>query len=285
MALWDSVTGFFSDLGDFFSGKAFFENAGYVWNDLMKLGSSVLTKDPSGKTYEETWEQVTNIYTAINSIGITLLVLFFVYAFCRDAVDLHTDMTMDKTIKLFIRLIIVTNVMGLALTWMPKFFGWAQTLTKVVLGKTKFGFYFDGAKIYQDITASSPGWGAMVGFLTSILFFLFTCVCGFMVVFTILNRIIKIYMIAPFAGIALSTLAGGGQIAQVGYSYIKTFFGYVLSALLIAVVIVISTTFIDTLSLKTDSAIITLLTYCLKMGAIASSVKASDSVMQKAFGL
>jgi type IV secretory pathway TrbL component len=114
---------------------------------------------------------------------------------------------------------------------------------------------------------------------------LFTCVCGFIVVLTILNRILKIYMIAPFAGLALSTLAAGGQTAQVGYSYIKTFFGYVLTALLIAVVITVSSTFIDTVALDSQNALVRLLEYCLKMGAVASSVKMSDSVMQKAFGL
>ena len=40
MGLWDSVTGFFEDLGDFFSGKDFFECAGYAWNDMMKLAHS-----------------------------------------------------------------------------------------------------------------------------------------------------------------------------------------------------------------------------------------------------
>lgn len=284
MGLWDSVTGFFEDLGDFFSGKSFFEMSGYVWNDLMDLGSKVLVKNPTRGVYKETWTQVSDIYTTLNTVAVTLMVLFFVYSFCRESVDLHTDMTMDRTIKLFIRLIIVTNVMSLALTWMPKFMKWARVLTKAILGEAKFGFYFDGAEIYEAVTEAS-GWGALVAFLTSFLFFLFTCVCGFMVVFTILNRIIKIYMIAPFAGVALSTLAAGGQTAQVGYSYIKTFFGYVLSALLIAVVIVISTTFIDTISLDSESAIITLLGYCIKMGAISSAVKSSDAVMQKAFGL
>lgn len=44
VGLWDSVTGFFSDLGDFFSGKDFFETAGYAWNDMMKLAADVLTE-------------------------------------------------------------------------------------------------------------------------------------------------------------------------------------------------------------------------------------------------
>ena len=46
VGLWDSVTGFFSDLGDFFGGKDFFEAAGYAWNDMMKLAADVLTKNP-----------------------------------------------------------------------------------------------------------------------------------------------------------------------------------------------------------------------------------------------
>lgn len=89
---------------------------------------------------------------------------------------------------------------------------------------------FDGVKVYENI--SSADFGTMTAFLTSILFFLFTVVCGFIVVLTVLNRILKIYMIAPFAGVALSTLAAGGQTAQVGYSYIRTFFGYVFSCLI-----------------------------------------------------
>ena len=54
---------------------------------------------------------------------------------------------------------------------------------------------------------------------------------------------------------------------------------------MIAVVIAISGKFIDTIAIDTENGIIRLLEYCLKMGAVASSVKMSDSVMQKAFNL
>lgn len=284
MGLWDSVTGFFSDIGDFFSGKDFFECSGYIWNDLMDVASNVLTKNPTSGTYKDTWQSVTNIYTTLNVVAVALLCVFFLYGFCRDIFDLHADLTFDRTIKMFIRLIITSNVLSLALTWMPKFMKYAKQLTQAILGDTTgMTFDFDGAAIYEEI--SSADFGTMTAFLTSILFFLFTCVCGFIVVLTVLNRILKIYMIAPFAGLALSTLAAGGQTAQVGYSYIRTFFGYVCSAMLIAVVIVISSSFIDTVAIDTENAIVKLLEYCLKMGAIASSVKMSDSIMQKAFNL
>lgn len=92
-------------------------------------------------------------------------------------------------------------------------------------------------------------------------------------------------MITPFCGLALSTLAAGGQLSQIGYSYIRSFFGYILEALLIAMAIVLSTTFINTIVIKSDNAIMILVEYCLKMGAITSAVKGAEAMMQKAFNL
>lgn len=284
MGLWDSVTGFFSDIGDFFSGRDFFEAAGYAWNDMMQFAGDALLKNPSSGVYAGTWENVSAIYTTFHVVAVSLLCVFFLYGFCRDSCDLHADLTFERTIKMFIRLIITSNVMSMALTWMPKFMTWGKHLTAAILGSNGTNYYsFDGVKAYENI--SGADFGTMTAFLTSFLFFLFSVVCGFTVVMTVLIRILKIYMIAPFAGLALSTLAAGGQTAQVGYSYIRTFFGYVLSALLIAVVIVISNTFIDTVALDTENALVKLLEYCIKMGAVASSVKTADSVMQKAFNL
>lgn len=151
VGLWDSVTGFFEDLGDFFSGKDFFECAGYAWNDMMQLASDVLTKNPAKGTYKDVWESISTIYTTLNVVAVSLLCVFFLYGFCRDSCDLHTDLTFDKTIKMFIRLIITSNVLSMALSYMPKFFSWGKSLTQAILGDN--GLYmvydFDGVKVYE----------------------------------------------------------------------------------------------------------------------------------------
>ena len=116
VGLWDSVTGFFSDLGDFFSGKDFFETAGYGWNDMMKLAGDVLTKNPSFGSYKDVWENILTIYTTLNVVAVSLLCIFFLYGFCRDSCDLHTDLTFERTIKMFIRLIITSNLMSMVLS-------------------------------------------------------------------------------------------------------------------------------------------------------------------------
>lgn len=283
MGLWDSVTGFFSDIGDFFSGKSFFELAGYLWNTLMESAGDILLKNPSKGDYAGIWSELGNIYTVLNVIATSLVVLFFLYGFLRDSVDIHSELTFDRTIKMFIRLILTANAVSFAFSWMPDFFTWAKNITEVILGTKTFGFSFDGAEIYDQI--ADADWGAMVAFLTSFLFFLFAAVCGFIVILTVLKRVVNIYLIAPFCAIALSTLAAGGQTSQVGYSYIRTFLGYVFSACLIAVVIVISGSFIDTFAITSQNAIVKLVECCVKMGAIATAVKGADSVMQKAFNL
>ena len=268
---------------DFFSGKTFFESAGYIWNDLMRLAGGTLLKNPSKGAYAGTWTDVSSVYTTMSLLSGILVTLNFLYGFCRECTDLHAEMSFDRTIKLFIRLIITSNVVTFAFNWIPNFLKWGKNLTSAVLGVKKFGFYLDGEKIYEEI--ASADWGGMVAFLTSFIFFLYTAVCGFMIVMAVIKRILKIHMTAPFCGLALSTLAAGGQLSQIGYSYIRAFFGYILEALLIALAIVLSTTFIGTISVKTDNAIMILVEYCLKMGAITSAVKGAEAMMQKAFNL
>lgn len=268
---------------DFFSGETFYELAGYAWNDMMKFASGVMLKNPTNGVYADTWTDVTNVYKTMNLLAGVLTTLFFLYGFCKECTDLHTEMTLDRTIKLFIRLVLVVNVVTFVFSWLPDFLKWARDLSSAILGTKKFGFYIDGAKIYETI--QSTPWGNITVFLTSFLFFLFAAVCGFLIVMAVLKRFLKIFMIAPFCSVALSTLAAGGQLSQVGYSYIKTFFGYALEILLVAMAIILSTTFIQTVSIESESSIVILVQYCIKMASITSAVKGVEAVMQKAFNL
>jgi hypothetical protein len=268
---------------DSLSGKGFYRFAGNIWNDIITLATGTMLKNPTKGVYSDTWGDVTSVYTTLNVLAGVLVTLFFLYGFCRESTDLHAEMSFDRTIKLFIRLIIVVNVVTFGFRWIPDFIKWGTQLTGAVLGVKKFGFYFDGAEIYDQI--ADAGGGGIVTFLTSFIFFAYTCICAFMVVIPVIKRVLRIYMITPFCGLALSTLAAGGQLSQIGYSYIRSFFGYILEALLIAMAIVLSTTFINTIVIKSDNAIMILVEYCLKMGAITSAVKGAEAMMQKAFNL
>lgn len=193
----------FDTMGDFFSGEAFFESAGYIWNALLKVANSLLTANITRDEYAEIWQKVKSLYTTFNALSSTLLVLFFVYGYCRESVDLKSNMTFITLIKMMFRLVVVANVMSLALTMMPKLFRCARLFAEVISGDKDYGFFFDGAKIYEDISSGNNG--VMLCFITSIVFFFFTLACAFFLIQPILLRTMKVYMLAPFCGIEVGS--------------------------------------------------------------------------------
>ena len=94
VGLWDSVTGFFSDLGDFFSGKDFFEAAGYAWNDMMKLAADILTKNPSSGTYKDVWKSISTIYTTLNVVAVSFPIIY-----SMDVEPLDNDVAYQMVMK------------------------------------------------------------------------------------------------------------------------------------------------------------------------------------------
>lgn len=264
-----------------FSGEFFFTSAASVWKVLIQKALLIMLKNPvTGKNYSSAWKIVEGIYDSINLIAVSMFVLFFVYGFLRDCVDIKNNLTAETTIKMFIRLIICSNVMTVCLTYMTKFIGWATQLTGLIsLDSIKNGgFLFDGKQICEQIDSG------LVSFLLGFVFLIVVCVSGFIIILTVVKRILKIYMVSPFAAIALSTLAAGGGTAQTGYQYIKAFLGYTFSILLIVVAMAVSPIFIAIFEFP-GKGILSLLEACIRVVTVASAVKSVDTICQKSFGL
>ena len=64
----------FDTMGDFFSGEAFFESAGYIWNALLKVANSLLTANITRDEYAEIWQKIKSLYTTFNALSSTLIV-------------------------------------------------------------------------------------------------------------------------------------------------------------------------------------------------------------------
>lgn len=116
----------------------------------MQLATDVLTKNPSSGTYEGVWESISTIYTTLNAVAVSLLCVFLLYGFCRDSCDLRTDLTFDRTIKMFNRLIITSNVMSMALTYIG-LCGFYQKngMTLVQLVKSTIRLIFQKPYVYE----------------------------------------------------------------------------------------------------------------------------------------
>ena len=101
------------------------------------------------------------------------------------------------------------------------------------------------------------------------------------------GRFINMYMLIPFASIALSTIAGGGEIARTGYAYIKTMLVYAFEIVLMAVVLAIAGSFLMGSSVMDsgDNLQLVYVESIVKMVCISAALKGCDATFRRAFNM
>ena len=110
------------------STDKFIETALELFNSTMSLLYDLLSINPTKGDYKGAYGTVSKLYTTFSAIGVSLMVLFFVYGFCRDSFDVKADLTLNSSIKEYIRLVIVSNLIANFITLIPKLYSWAITM-------------------------------------------------------------------------------------------------------------------------------------------------------------
>ena len=178
-----------------------------------------------------------DIYNWFLSAGLVLLNLFCMIAFCRQASRLRENVTTEMWIELFIKVIVGNVLMLEGLKIMLSFLGVAATTSNLMLENSRV-----------DIVSSNVDFGAVLGYiLIGIIFVIASIVCGIMILVTLLQRIINIYLLACVMPIACSTLAGGPEIERSGWAWFKTFLGSCFEIVVIALVFLLGGAFNDAL--------------------------------------
>lgn len=256
------------------------ESALDFFNKTMSMLYDLLAVNPTKGTYKGAYGTVTKLYTTFSAIGVSLMVLFFVYGFCRDSFDVKADLTLNSSIKEYIRLVIVSNLIANFITLVPKLYSWAITM---LLATKKEADMFDAEKISASIEETIP-FGDVGAWLFCILFFFVTLACCCIMIFATLGRFLNLFIILPFATIALSTIAGGGNLSHTGFSYIKTTLTYIFEIVIMGIVLSLSGTFLSSVSLSEDGSMI-MIEVIAKMLTITAAYKGSENICRKAFGL
>lgn len=127
----------------------------------------------------------------------------------------------------------------------------------------------------------------MVGFVLALIFLLIAIACCVIMVWSVFGRFINMYMLIPFASIALSTIAGGGEIARTGYAYIKTMLVYAFEIVLMAVVLAIAGSFLMGSSVldSGDNLQLVYVESIVKMVCISAALKGCDATFRRAFNM
>jgi hypothetical protein len=118
-------------------------------------------------------------------------------------------------------------------------------------------------------------------------------VCGVSLVLSVLSRLFKLLLCVPFAPAAFAGFAGGHEFAQTGIAWLRTFIGYALEAVVIALAISISYGMFKDANIfsagaKSGSIVSLLLLicgYCMPMVTACACVKGAEMTVRRCLGL
>ena len=118
-------------------------------------------------------------------------------------------------------------------------------------------------------------------------------VCGVSLVLSVLSRLFRLLLCVPFAPAAFAGFAGGHEFAQTGIAWLRTFIGYALEAVVIALAISISYGMFSDANMFASGAesgsVISLLLlicgYCMPMITACACVKGAEMTVRRCLGL
>lgn len=254
-----------------------------IWNMIMLLIGGVITTTPQGFS-SEAWNYASEtLYPWALGIGVALLNLFFLIGFFREASNLRENVTWEILCMYVIKTVLANGFMQGGMSIMREFFKMASELT--------------GQIYLENIPPFSTGdmdFGTyLFFFLFGIIYILVALVCGFMILFTVYGRYLKLYVLIPLAPIALSTMAGGKGLEQSAFAWIKMFLASVFEIVVIAIVMTIAGKMIYHLDfgaageglLSIGDGFVQILQNIFTMIIMAGAVKGADATLRRSFAL
>ena len=263
-----------------------------TWNDKLTEIWTLITESPETFKGGTIWNVITNIYGAIQAIGLALLVLFFVIGVVKSSSSLEEIKRPEQAFKLLIRFGLARIVVVYGLDLMKAIFKIVQGVISTIMRSAGLGSVAQSTLPQEIITAiedcgffeSIPLWA--VTLIGSLLI----TVLSFIMILTVYGRFFKLYLYTAISPIPLSTFASD-TTQQVGVSFIKSYSAVCLEGAIIVLSCIIFSLFassppaIDPTADAINQVWIYVSEIAFSMLVLVGTVKMSDRVVREMMGL
>lgn len=268
------------------------ENALETWNEKLVEIWQLITTTPQDFKGGGIWSVIVNINGAVQSIGLALLVLFFVAGMVKTCGSFTEVKKPEHALKLFVRFAIAKGAITYGMELMLALFNIIQGTISTIMGSAGFSTPQQTVLPPELITSveecgffeSIPLWAVtLIGGL-------FITVMSFILIMTVYGRFFKLYMYTALAPIPLSTFAGEPS-QNVGKSFIKSYCAVCLEGAVIVLSCIIFSLFASSPPVvNPDAAAVTQVwsyigELLFNMLVLVSSVKMSDRIIREMMGL
>ena len=220
------------------------ETALKSWDEKLDLIWTLLTQPLETFRGGSIWYAIVNINGAISSIGLALLVLFFLVGMVKTCGSFAELKRPEVAIRLFVRFIIAKAVITHGLELMMMLFSITQGIMATIMRSAGFAGGADTSLPATMVTEIEQ-----LGFLASIPLWLVTLlsrlvimVLTFILILTVYGRFFRIYLYTAIAPIPLSTFAGE-PTQSVGVSFLKSYCAVLLEGAIIVLSCIIFSLF------------------------------------------
>ena len=268
------------------------DNALSTWNGYLSEIWSLITTTPQDFRGGAIWSVIQNINTAVQGIGLGLLVLFFVVGMVKTCGSFADVKKPEHALKLFVRFILAKAVITQGMELMLTIFTIIQGVINTII--TSSGITNpNNLALPDDIVSAIED----CGFFESIPLWAVTLIGGLVVtvislvlILTVYGRFFKLYMYTAIAPIPLSTFAGEPS-QNIGKTFLKSYCAVCLEGAIIVLACIIFSLFASTPP-EVDSsmsAVNQVWSYIgqliFNMLVLVGTVKMSDRIVREMMGL
>lgn len=209
------------------------------WADHLEIIEGILTLSPTEFGGGNVWNTVDSIYNAIQGTGYALLVLFFYVGVFKTTSTFVEFKRPEVVFRTFLRLVLVK---GLLDSGKDILLAIVQVGQEVISSVFSSSLFTEEAMTLPDelrLAVQDAGFlEKLLLLLVSIIAVLVIVVVVYTILLTVYGRFLKIYAIASFAPIPLSTF-GAESTQSTGIGYLRGFCSVCLEGAVIAICCVI----------------------------------------------
>lgn len=263
-----------------------------TWNEKLTEIWMLLTQSPETFKGGDIWNIIVKIHGALQAIGLSLLVLFFLWGLIRTCTNWQDIKRPEHAFKLFLRFIIARGLVMYGMELMTGIFEIVQGVISTITRTVGLGTA-ESTVIPQEIIDAVNN----TGFLESIplwavtlLGSIFITILSFIMILTVYGRFFKIYMYTAISPIPLAA-AAGESTQNTAFTFIKSYAGVCLEGAIILLSCVIFSAFASSApAIDTSVSAVSMIwgyigELIFNMLVLVGTIKMSDRIVKEIMGL
>ena len=181
-----------------------------TWNDKLSEIWLLITQSPEQFKGGEIWNVITDIHGALQAIGYSLLVLFFVVGVMKTCGSFAEMKRPEIAVKMFIRFILAKASIDYGLELMMALIEIVQGIVSKIMAASGLSAVSQTVLPDSIVTAIEDCgfWESVPLWAVTLIGSLFITVLSFVMIMTVYGRFFKIYLYTAIAPVPLSSFAG-----------------------------------------------------------------------------